>query len=560
MIVNRARAALALLIAMAGLGLPLDPLSGDPAEPASTTPAAEVDPAVPVAIVAPLVVPPGDSAFIGFDTLEEYTLPGGLLDRQLTDIAQTNAAIGIDPRVLASIRILGKDAPESALGWLRRLDELSNETFPLAWADADVLTPLRAGASTLLAPTSLAYAIEPGRYDEGQSPAPAPTPSAGTGTEPGQPMLLPTAADLTAWDYTYPHLVWPSRGTLVTGDLTLLSAAGYAEAIADSADLDRTRAARGAATRVEEVLVATADSVLSAHFAEAVTAPTTGEWSAATAQLSAELAALSEASAAQPPTVLLALNRSWSTDGYRLAETVAAIMPQPWVTGATLADALEAKASDGEVSAGAIDEARVERVAELLAAEAGEVKFLSVVAEPLAATSPRRAQLLALLSNAWLADPGGWIQATDHFLLESDDIRSSVQVVDSSTINLYSDRGALPVTVSNALDQPVTVYIEVRPQSAILSVENRRVKLTIEPNAHGRATVPVTSLSNGQVTVSVRLYDGAGNRIGDATTVAMNVQAGWETAGTLVFAGLVVAVFGFGLVRNIRKRRREVNE
>jgi hypothetical protein len=36
----------------------------------------------------------------------------------------------------------------------------------------------------------------------------------------------------------------------------------------------------------------------------------------------------------------------------------------------------------------------------------------------------------------------------------------------------------------------------------------------------------------------------------------INVQAGWETFGTLIFAALVVGIFAFGLVRNIRKRGR----
>jgi type II secretory pathway pseudopilin PulG len=38
------------------------------------------------------------------------------------------------------------------------------------------------------------------------------------------------------------------------------------------------------------------------------------------------------------------------------------------------------------------------------------------------------------------------------------------------------------------------------------------------------------------------------------------VQAEWETAGALIVASLVILVFGFGLYRNIAKRRRERKE
>lgn len=558
MIAKRVKSHLALLVAIAGLGLPLAPLPMSNLAP-ETVPAAEDGTAeVPVAIVAPLVVPPGNSAFIDAETLEEYTLPGGLLDRQLTDIAATGAILGIDPRVLASIRILGHDAPASALDWLDRLESVANETFPLAWADADLVSPLRAGATTILTPKPLESAIDPARFDGEQEIEATPTTATPTPTD--DPVLpLPTHEELTDWNYTWPHLAWPARGTLVPGDLALLEAEGYDGAILQETDLSLRGGDGGPATVVEGERVVTADSVLSDYLGEAVTAPTTADWSAATAQLSLALAAVSSTDAGQAPPVLLTLDRAWPNDHYRLADTVAAIMAQPWVTSATLADAFSGSAAAGELAAVTSDVPRIEKIGNLLTAEEREVRFLGIVADPLRVTAPRRAELLTLLSNAWLADPEGWADATEEFLLRSEAIRSSVQIADSSTITLLSDRAALPVTVSNTLDQPVTVYIEVQPQSALLSVENPRVELLIEPNSSNKGTVPVKSLSNGQVTVSVRLFDVAGNRIGDATEVELNVYAGWETAGTLFFAGLVVAVFAFGLVRNIRKRRRERN-
>lgn len=548
-----ARPGIALLIAVIGFGVP-----------AATAPAAddtggeaEAGLPIPIAIAAPLVVPPGNSVFIDAEALEDYTSEGGILDQQLVEMVETDVAIGIDPRLLASIRILGNEAPASAVDWLDRLESAPNETFPLRWADADMVTPLRAGATDILEPKSLEFAIVPNRFDEVQSteantspPTPAPT---------DEPTPLPEAADLTAWDYTWPQLAWPTAGTLGTGDLVLLSEAGFSHAIVSGDEIRRAQTDRRPAVMVDGVTVAAADSILSELLSKAVTAPTTADWSAATAALSAALAALSEASPDQAPPMLLTLERSWPSTNYRLAETVSSIAGQPWVATAGLSQVFGENAGKGELVGNPVDEARVERVGQLLSAEESEVRFLGIVQDPLAATSPRRAQLLSLLSNAWRATPEAWVAATDEFLLESEAIRASVQIVDSSTINLYSDRGALPVTVSNSLDQAVTVYIEVRPQSAILAVENPRVELVIEPGLSRRGSIPVTSLSNGQVDVTVRLYDGAGNRIGDTTEVAMNVNAGWETAGTLIFAGLVVVVFAIGLVRNIRKRRRATN-
>jgi flagellar biosynthesis/type III secretory pathway M-ring protein FliF/YscJ len=39
--------------------------------------------------------------------------------------------------------------------------------------------------------------------------------------------------------------------------------------------------------------------------------------------------------------------------------------------------------------------------------------------------------------------------------------------------------------------------------------------------------------------------------------VVVNVSADWETWGTVIVAVLVVALFGFGIVRNILRRRKK---
>ena len=48
----------------------------------------------------------------------------------------------------------------------------------------------------------------------------------------------------------------------------------------------------------------------------------------------------------------------------------------------------------------------------------------------------------------------------------------------------------------------------------------------------------------------------AGNQLGKPSTVELNVHAGWETAGTVIFGALVVLIFVIGIVRTVRKRRR----
>ena len=132
--------------------------------------------------------------------------------------------------------------------------------------------------------------------------------------------------------------------------------------------------------------------------------------------------------------------------------------------------------------------------------------------------------------------------------------------MESSSFNLVADRGLLPIAVSNATDQIVTVYITVRPETALLAVGDDLVELVIEPGSQGRAQIPVQAVSNGVVRLEVTLTSASGVSLGPATSAKINVQAGWETPIVVVIAAIVVAVFGGGIVRNILRRRKPADD
>jgi hypothetical protein len=112
--------------------------------------------------------------------------------------------------------------------------------------------------------------------------------------------------------------------------------------------------------------------------------------------------------------------------------------------------------------------------------------------------------------------------------------------------------------VSNALTQAVTVYITVSPQTALIAVDGTEpVKLSIAANSSGQARVPFEALTNGEVQLTVSLTDVEGKKVGSSKEVELHVQAGWETIGTVIVAVLIVALFGSGLYRSIRRRRTE---
>ena len=182
-----------------------------------------------LAIVAPITAPTQSIGLIGADVLAAYTAPGGLLERQLDQAIGRRVTLAIDPMILASIRILGSSAPLSAVQWLDRLDEATNETFALSYADSDIAATSQAGSAEPLAPTS--FAIDPGLFaaPEQPTPTPTPTPSDSATPTPSPSTVpippLPTPESLVDWDYTLSGVAWPGEDTVSENDLSHFGAA-----------------------------------------------------------------------------------------------------------------------------------------------------------------------------------------------------------------------------------------------------------------------------------------------------------------------------------------------
>jgi hypothetical protein len=199
--------------------------------------------------------------------------------------------------------------------------------------------------------------------------------------------------------------------------------------------------------------------------------------------------------------------------------------------------------------------ARLSTVAQLLNAEAQAGSFSSVLSDPTKITGERRLSLLAILANPWTTDPT-WSEVTKKYVAASNKLLDSVSLAKSSSAIITATNSNLPITVSNQLDWPVTVYVTVRSPTGILSIPSERVELTIEAQSQAKANVPVRSNANGNAILKVSLSSATNVSIAGPVPLNVDVQAGWETAFTAVVAALLIGIFAFGIYRNIARRRK----
>ncbi|MFC4243962.1 DUF6049 family protein [Gryllotalpicola reticulitermitis] len=529
---------------------------------------------VGVAAVMPITTPPSTNGLISAQDLASDTGPNGVLSKEL-EVARRNPGLtlGIDPMILASVRVLGQAAPASAQAWLLALDELPNPTFPLQYGDADPGLQIQTGLAKPLGPLDFTYAMSASNLatpptigePDGASPAQAatPTPSPTSG-----PQLLSLAA-LTAWPYSLGGIAWPAPSSVRAADLAAFSRAGLPTTIVSGGNTNAASLAGtpDAALSVNGGTALVTDDAVSSAMIAVATASGAAASGIANAQLNAQLA-LAAQNAQNGGVIMVSLGRIWPTDTTRTSSAIAAALDSRFSRESTVRDALTAPPTAGLKLVDKTNPAERVKTAGALLDLAGETRaggaepptsiaaFSTALTTPVLLTGDIRARVLDLLSVGW-GDSSDWAAAASKQIASMNSTLSAVQIASPGSIRQASHQALIPITVINKLAQPVDVVLRATPSSARLDVASDTEK-TIPAGSSTKVLVPVKAqLSNGTVWLSLQLYSTAGVRIGDPEGASIVVHADWEGIGALIFGLVVLAFFGFGLVRTIQRRRRE---
>ncbi|WP_316312948.1 DUF6049 family protein, partial [Clavibacter michiganensis] len=343
-------------------------------------------------------------------------------------------------------------------------------------------------------------------------------------------------------------------GTVTSGDLGVLAASGTTTAILGSGDVQSTGSASVAATgTIGDTTVLVTDARVSALVDRALSAETDEAFGIALAQLSATLAA--DARAADGHVVVAGLERGWAASGGRLGQLLDAIQGLTFSDTAQLGAAFATSPVPLQVVDHPEDATRVQRVADAMSLEAQVDAFAKAVERPELITGQQRMLLLATLSNRWRDDPDGLVTVQDGYTAQADAILGSVAITTRQN-TVISDTTSLLINVSNALDQPVTVRLSIIAGSGRIRVDDSAL-VTVPAHGSASARPPITSISNGDVVVTARLTTEDGSvQIGESAPVELFIRAGFEAVVTTLFVAAVALLFGFGLFRSIRKRRR----
>lgn len=162
-------------------------------------------------------------------------------------------------------------------------------------------------------------------------------------------------------------------------------------------------------------------------------------------------------------------------------------------------------------------------------------------------------------SSAWRSEPVRGRLMLAMLREEVDRLRGQVQLITSGSVLLTSDSGVISVDVSNALDQPVTVGVQLNdPIEARLTSSDTDVR-TIGAGQQVPVRVRVEARVSGQFVVRATLLDRAGQPFGEPVElIARSTGYGrLALAITGVGAGVLLLAAGVRITRRALRRRPE---
>lgn len=503
-------------------------------------------------VLVPFTAPATSTGVLTTDQVTALTDPTtGAWSTELAAVRGTDAVVALDPAVPASIRLLGAAAPAQATDFLRDLAALPNEFVPLPYADTDIALTRAAGAATLPRATSFvgaeATTAAAGDATAG-TPTPTPTPSATPTT------TTPGAAELTRWDYSGGTVAWPDAGSLRTGDLGFLHDSHVAVVVLPSTAVRDTaaRAAAGPTARTGGTKLLISDTTTTALLDAAVSGASPTARDAPLADLLAVLA--TSGSAADPAALLASTDRG--ADGDRLGRVLHVLAAQSWVGSDSVA-AWEQGRPAHAVKVRTVQAAppHAGSAHQLVTAEAAGRRLLAGVDAARPLLSSQRLAMLGLLSNAWRSDSAGWSSAVPAVQARLTATANGVHFSGNSDVLYLGNRGLLPVQVQNDLDVPVTVTLHGASDNGRLSIDGDTTATLPARSGLSVLRLPVHSISNGEVDLTTTLRTAGGSIIGRPLQRRINVAAGWETVGAIVFGAALAALFATGVYRNVIRRR-----
>ncbi len=289
------------------------------------------------------------------------------------------------------------------------------------------------------------------------------------------------------------------------------------------------------------------------------------------------------ASSPDGPGVVAAIPRGWDpTRPDQMSQGLALLRSAPWIHVEQLGQARGRPPGPAPGGPRApLDYPQQARAAELPAGHVSSVDttyrrfltFLPALHEPDPVFLPLRRMALSLVSQTWRTarpaasgddaassgpTPETLTAARSPLLNQVQGLFDGISVATGSAVNLLTQTGSLPVTVTSTLPYPVDLVLVLRPTSGRLvagAPEPVFLAAAEAGTVRANALVGVDARANGDVDViaSLRAPGGTEPLVVATEPIRVRVRYDWENRGLLITAGVLGLLLLVGLVRGARR-------
>lgn len=266
------------------------------------------------------------------------------------------------------------------------------------------------------------------------------------------------------------------------------------------------------------------------------------------------------AGAADDARALVAFDSQWHL-GVGAQSTLSALLNAPWVSSIPVAELLNdpgeaVRLSDALNAAGHLPPDQINELGERL----DELTLLATIAEsPEAALNDWGSDLIQGVAVHDHRGDMGRLTALHEAIEQADQTLSAVRIADSSDLNLLTESGDIPVHVVNGLEHPITVTVDLNSFSPNLQILDTPT-VTVPAATDQVVLVPVEAVSNANVFVAAVLRSAEAEPVSDVQLFSIRVRADWGNAATAVFTVVLVLLLVAGLIRTIRRGRKDTRE
>lgn len=182
-------------------------------------------------------------------------------------------------------------------------------------------------------------------------------------------------------------------------------------------------------------------------------------------------------------------------------------------------------------------------------------RFVAILSEPNLVFEPYSEALLRTQSSAWRVQPRIGEELLTSVTVQLDAQRSAVGVLNGGSLTLSGDSGRIPITVSNALTQPVHLGIRLIGNPRVRLTAESVTDITVAPGATTSIDVPVRVAGSEPLRVSVQILTPEGT-VFRAVPAATVYSAAYARTASWVVAIAFVAILIFVLVGIIRRVKK----